>query len=91
MSEFKAGDLVLNLRTGCVHLLITDEIFIHIISGGNESEKDWKTRNYDTRPYESRYKVTDTDKSVWQRMGNLGEGLAEYLGYKNAKYKINDD
>jgi len=88
MRTFKAGDLVLNKLTGCVHLLITDDTFIHIVSGGEEHEKDSTTRHYDTRPYTSKYKVDQTDIATWSFLVNLGDGVAAYLGYKNAKYGV---
>lgn len=88
MRTFKAGDLVLNKLTGCVHLLITDDTFIHIVSGGQEDEKDFTKKHYDTKPYTSKYKVEKADTDTWKLLVNLGDGVAAYLGYKNAKYGV---
>ena len=82
MSKFKSGDVVKNLETGAIHLYITDTKFIHIVTPTG----DTLHRTWDTSVYPMIFGPKGIN-SLHELIFNLGQGIAEYLGYKNLEHK----
>lgn len=78
MSNFKAGDVVLNKTTGAVHFYLSDKEFVHIICPTGEKD------TWEVGVYKSRYKPSD-DHTERELIFNLPEGVAKYLGYSKTE------
>lgn len=74
MSKFKAGDVVLNKKTGAVHFYLDTDRFVHLVCPVGDTWECGVWELYDA-------KGPDYSDQERELIFNLSEGIARYLKY----------